>query len=40
MAPVRFGYGLGLERFERFRFSVLAVSVEVFFSLGDKRAVS
>ena len=25
MAPVRFGYGLGMERFERFRFSVPAV---------------
>ena len=25
VAPVRFGYGLGLERFEWFRFSVLAV---------------
>ena len=25
MAPVRFGYGLGVERFERFRFLVLAV---------------
>ena len=25
VAPVRFGYGLGMERFERFRFSVPAV---------------
>ena len=25
MAPVRFGYGFGMERFERFRFSVPAV---------------
>ena len=25
MAPARFGYGLGIERFERFRFSVPAV---------------
>ena len=25
MAPVRFGYGLGMERFERFRFSAPAV---------------
>ena len=24
MAPVRFGYGWGMERFERFHFSVLA----------------
>ena len=26
MAPVRFGYGFGMERFERFRFSVPAGS--------------
>ena len=32
MAPVRFGYGLGLERFERFRFSVLAVPLRRSFS--------
>ena len=25
VAPVRFGYGLGVERFQRLRFSVLAV---------------
>ena len=28
VAPVRFGYGRGVERFERFRFSVLAVPGE------------
>ena len=27
-APVRFGYGLGVEGFERFRFSVLAVPLQ------------
>ena len=27
-APVRFGYGLGVERFERFRFSVPAVPLQ------------
>ena len=30
-APVRFGYGLGVERFERFRFSVLAVPLQKSF---------
>ena len=28
LAPVRFGYGSGVERFERFRFSVPAVSLQ------------
>ena len=28
VAPVRFGYGLGVERFERFRFSVPAVPLQ------------
>ena len=28
MTPVRFGYGLGVERFERFRFSVPAVPLQ------------
>ena len=27
-APVRFGYGLGMERFKRFRFSVPAVPLQ------------
>ena len=33
-APVRFGYGLGVERFERFRFSVPAVPVPL--SVSEK----
>ena len=32
-SPVRFGYGLRLERFERFRFSALAAPLVVFCSL-------
>ena len=32
-APVRFGYGLGMERFKRFRFSVLAVPLQKGFSV-------
>ena len=28
LGSVRFGYGLGIERFERFRFSVLAVPLQ------------
>ena len=28
VAPVRFGYGLGMERFDRFRFSVPAVPLQ------------
>ena len=32
-APVRFGYGLGMERFKRFRFSVLAVPLQNGFSV-------
>ena len=32
-APVRFGYGLGVERFERFQFSVPAVLLQKGFSV-------
>ena len=32
-APVRFGYGFGMERFKRFRFSVLAVPLQKGFSV-------
>ena len=32
-APVRFGYGLGMERFKRFRFSVPAVPLQKGFSV-------
>ena len=31
--PVRFGYGLGVERFKRFRFSVPAVPLQKGFSV-------
>ena len=33
MAPVRFGYGSGVERFKRFRFSVLAVPLQKGFAV-------
>ena len=36
-APVRFGYGLGMEQFERFRFSVPAVPPQKGFSCVSGR---
>ena len=35
MAPVRFGYGLGMERFERFWLSVPAVPLRRWFCCGS-----
>ena len=40
VAPVRFGYGLGVERLERFRFSALVVPLGtgVIFSIFQHRS--